>query len=112
RESHASYSEHIEGRKLMSSIAEDRQDGDDEEFSISDLGITEYKRVVERPPRKFQPWHRPRKQFVRKSQWIGCLKDIYDNRDPSAGINYLGLPGTDLLDLRAFYDAICAPQQR
>ncbi len=86
------------------------EDGEDE-FSAADLGITEYKRVAERR-REFAPWHRPRKQFVRKSQWVACLRDIYADRDPGDHINYLGLPGTDLLDLRIFHEEICVPQNR
>ena len=96
----------------MSFPTDNFQDGDEGEFSISDLGIAAYKPVVEQPPRKFESWHRPRKQFVRKSQWAACLRDIYDGRDPADRVNYLGLPGTDLLDLRVFYEAICVPQQR
>lgn len=91
---------------------DDPDEGDEEEFSVSDLGISEYKPVAQRPPRKFESWHRPRKQFVRKSQWVGCLEDIYDGRDPADRVNYLGLPGTDLLDLRVFYEAVCVPQHR
>jgi hypothetical protein len=81
-------------------------------FSVSDLGLPSYKRIAEKPARRPEPWHRPRKQFVRKSQWLACLRDLYANRDPSAQVNYLGLPGTDLLDLRVFHDGICAPQGR
>ena len=87
-------------------------EGDEDEFTVADLGITEYKRVAERPRKEFAPWHRPRKQFVRKFQWVACLRDIYVGRDPEDRINYLGLPGTDLLDLRVFYDEICVPQNR
>jgi hypothetical protein len=87
------------------------EEGEDE-FTVADLGITEYKRVAERPRKEFAPWHRPRKQFVRKFQWVACLQDIYVGRDPEDRINYLGLPGTDLLDLRVFYDEVCVPQNR
>jgi hypothetical protein len=89
------------------------QEGGEDEFSIADLGRPKYEQpVVERPPRKPEPWHRPRKQFVRKSQWAACLQDIYNGRDPVDPVNYLGLPGTDLLDLRVFYEAVCLPQRR
>lgn len=96
----------------MSSSTEDSPDEGEGEFSVAELGIPEYKPVVTSLPRAFEPWHRPRKQFVRKSQWVACLKDIYDGRDPADRVNYLGLPGTDLLDLRAFYEAVCVPQRR
>lgn len=83
-----------------------------DEFSTADLGITQYKPGGAKPARNFEGWHRPRKQFVRRSQWIASLREIYNDRDPADRINYLGLPGTDLLDLRAFYEAICIPQNR
>jgi hypothetical protein len=88
--------------------------GENEEaaFNVADLGISQYKRLAERPRREFAPWHRPRKQFVRKSQWVACVRDIYASRDAEDRINYLGLPGTDLLDLRLFYEEICVPQNR
>jgi hypothetical protein len=85
---------------------------DESEFSVADLGIPEYKPIADRPSRKFESWHRPRKQFVRRSQWASCLRDIYAGRDPADRVNYLGLPGTDLLDLRVFYESVCVPQQR
>lgn len=96
----------------MSSEDSDSREGDEDEFSVAELGIPEYKPVAERPPREFEAWHRPRKQFVRRSQWVATLRDIYVDRDPAERINYLGLPGTDLLDLRVFYEAICVPQRR
>ena len=92
---------------------DDSQNGEEDEFSAADLGSPQYRQpVVERPPRKPEPWHRPRKQFVRKFQWVTCLKDIYSDRDPADHVNYLGLPGTDLLDLRVFYEEVCVPQRR
>lgn len=88
----------------MSSQDSNSQEGDEDEFSVAELGIPEYKPVGERPPRAFEAWHRPRKQFVRRSQWVATLRDIYVDRDPAERINYLGLPGTDLLDLRVLYE--------
>lgn len=62
--------------------------------------------------RKFLPWHRPRKQYVREYQWRVQLDHLLDNLrftdDPV--IKYLGLPGTDLIDLRYFHDVICKPK--
>lgn len=58
---------------------------------------------------EFKPWHKPRKQFVRKEQWIRHIKGIIDKNDirnRARPFNYLTLPGPDLLDLRLVAD-IC-----
>lgn len=61
-----------------------------------------------RPPKRdFQPWHRPRKQFVRREQWSELLKRLYANRPATDPIRYLGLPGVDLIDLRYLHDELC-----
>jgi hypothetical protein len=56
--------------------------------------------------RKFQPWHRVRKQFVRELVWKHTIQRTFDMR-PAARENgsfsYVGLPGADLLDLRYIY---------
>jgi hypothetical protein len=58
--------------------------------------------------RPFLPWHRPRKQFVRDKQWCGEIQALHKSSPISDGIlKYLGLPGTDLLDLRHFHSAVC-----
>lgn len=89
---------------------------DDEEFvdrpiPVDGLEEAEYgSRRLETPSiqraREFLPWHRPRKQFVRR-MWKGCLEDILKQREPDSEISYLGLPGADLLDLRFFYRHFC-----
>jgi hypothetical protein len=64
----------------------------------------------ERSERKFQPWHKPRKQYVRRMQWrreLGFLiRDIGDINE----LRYLTLPGSDLLDIRYLADSICRPK--
>lgn len=56
----------------------------------------------------FSPWHRPRKQFVRDKQWCKEIQALHKSSPISDGIlKYLGLPGTDLLDLRHFHSAVC-----
>ena len=62
--------------------------------------------------RAFQPWHRPRKQFVRREQWAPLLKKLYDGRPEADPIRYLGLPGVDLIDLRYLYDEVCRTVER
>jgi len=58
--------------------------------------------------REFLPWHRPRKQFVRQYQWCEQINRLLTDAPLSDGIlKYLGLPGTDLLDLRHFYSSVC-----
>lgn len=63
-----------------------------------------------RPMRKeFLPWHRPRKQFVRQSQWLEQISRLLDDSTPAEQtLKYLGLPGVDLLDLRFFHENLCA----
>lgn len=48
----------------------------------------------------FQPWHRPRKQYVRSEQWCSEYQWLGEQRPEGATLRYLGLPGADLLDLR------------
>lgn len=63
-------------------------------------------------PKEFKPWHRPRKQFVRREQLSKLLQRLYANRDPGEPLRYLGLPGTDLLDLRYLYEQLCCTTGR
>ena len=64
------------------------------------------------PPKQFKPWHRPRKQFVRQNQWLALLLNLYENRHPRDPLRYLGLPGTDLLDLRYLHEQLCRENHR
>ena len=58
--------------------------------------------------RDFLPWHRPRKQYVRKYQWCEEIWRMLDDSPLTDGtLKYMGLPGVDLLDLRYFHNAIC-----
>lgn len=74
------------------------------------FGTTTYEAAL--PLKKeFLPWHRPRKQLVRKDQWcheIGLLLDTFKSDD--GRLRYLGLPGADLLDIRSFHSEICIPR--
>ena len=58
-------------------------------------------------PKEFMPWHKPRKQFVRRKQWSALLRRLYKNRGPGDPLRYLGLPGTDLIDLRYLHKELC-----
>ena len=68
-------------------------------------------------PLRFAPWHKPRKQFVRKEQWMRHIRGIilklqdkghFDNNEP---FKYLTLPGPDLLDVKQVAD-LCGEQGR
>ncbi len=83
-----------------------------EPFDIGQLGEVEYEQPEGPEEHEFQPWHRPRKQYVRKNQWLACLRDIFAGREADESIRYIGLPGSDLLDIRYFHETICAEQQR
>ena len=60
-------------------------------------------------PLTFQPWHRPRKQFIRERQWAYFVQRLITNQRGKRGLNrpqdkpevrYLNLPGPDYLDTR------------
>ncbi len=53
-----------------------------------------------------QPWHRPRKQFIRERQWKACanmlIQKLQNHNAPSirsGKLNYLTLPGIDHFDV-------------
>lgn len=64
-----------------------------------------------------QPWHRPRKQFVRERQWIHFSRNLIEKEKATSGlpypvqglpeVRYLTLPGIDYLDVRLL-SSLCA----
>ena len=54
--------------------------------------------------KEFQPWHKPRKFFVRRNQWAKVAKLLIEESS-SQQINYLTLPGLDLLDVEVMAEA-------
>ena len=66
-----------------------------------------------------QPWHRPRKQFIRKKLWIDSSRRLIKReknkpglQTPAKGkpeVRYLTLPGIDYLDVRMLAD-LCSEQ--
>ena len=84
---------------------------DDEQLADDIVATGAYEAT--RPPSKFfLPWHRPRKQFVRAKQWALQIDKLLSDFTPQGQpLRYLGLPGTDLLDLRHFHETLCAPRQ-
>ena len=90
-------------------MTEKLDDHDDLKAGI--FGNLQYVRP-QTPPKKFRPWHRPRKQFVRREQLVGLLLRLYEQREPAAPLRYLGLPGTDLIDLRYLHEQLCSANGR
>jgi hypothetical protein len=63
--------------------------------------------------KNFLPWHKPRKQYIRNNQWnkiILSLVDTLNLKTKTRSLEYLSLPGPDLLDVRALYNA-CAENE-
>lgn len=54
---------------------------------------------------EFQPWHHPRKQYVRIHQWCSAAQRLIKDLRLQAGdpFHYLTLPGNELLDIRALH---------
>lgn len=85
---------------------------DDPHQKMSDnlFAIPAYEPV---PPtqRPFCAWHRPRKQYIRSEQWRAQIGKLFDDLHKETGtLRYLGLPGSDLLDIRYFHSTICVPR--
>jgi len=63
-----------------------------------------------KPKDNFLPWHKPRKHWIRRNQWAAGAVDLI-NRLGLGGqqrpLNYISLPGPDMLDVRAIHHA-CA----
>ena len=88
----------------------DQLDGRDD-LTSGIFGDFEYA-LPQTEPKEFKPWHKPRKQFVRREQLSALLLSLYENREPGVPLRYLGLPGTDLIDLRYVYDQLCRENRR
>lgn len=85
---------------------------DDELDGILPTGRLDHASGQEPPSVDFKPWHLPRKHHVRKHQWgLALAKLIVDLPDRQM-INYLGLPGEDLLDVQILADVCKANQRR
>ncbi len=83
---------------------------EEESFADGAAGTNVYE--APKPLKKqFEAWHRPRKQFVRDKQWREQIERLLsDIGEQNYLLRYLGLPGTDLLDLRHFHAAVCQPK--
>lgn len=81
---------------------------EDDDFSESVLP-PEASPLASPEPLKFQPWHKPRKQYIRVEQWLRHINGIvgklglhsFADGEP---LRYMTLPGPDLLDIRMVAD--------
>ena len=87
------------------------QSDDQDDLTAGIFGDFEYVRP-QTEPKEFKPWHKPRKQFVRRKQWSALLRRLYKNRGAGDPLRYLGLPGTDLIDLRYLHEQFCRDNNR
>ena len=87
------------------------QSHDQDDLTTGIFGDFEYEQP-EPEPKEFKPWHKPRKQFVRRKQWSELLRRLYEKRGPGDPLRYLGLPGTDLIDLRYLHEQLCQDNNR
>jgi hypothetical protein len=97
----------------MTSDSESHDSSDHDDVSGPRLPSTEifaFSEYVTQPPlrRDFMPWHKPRKQLVRRDHWGAEIEWLLQARpDGDRSLRYLGLPGSDLLDIRYFYGRFC-----
>lgn len=87
------------------------QSNERDDLTTGIFGDTEYAQP-RTTPREFKPWHKPRKQFVRRKQWSALLRRLYEDRGPGDPLRYLGLPGSDLIDLRYLHEQLCSDDGR
>ena len=61
--------------------------------------------VLRRLKTEFEPWHHPRKQYVRIHQWCRSVRKLISELGlgPENPFRYLTLPGNELLDVRALH---------
>lgn len=80
----------------------------DVEFDLGDSVLPEEVEeiAIPLPLVALQPWHRPRKQFIRERQWVRCAEMLLDRLRASNApslrsgkVNYLTLPGVDYFDV-------------
>ena len=87
------------------------QSHDQDDLTAGIFGDFEYA-PPQTEPKEFKPWHKPRKQFVRREQLSVLLRRLYEDREPGEPLRYLGLPGTDLIDLRYLHEELCRANDR
>lgn len=86
----------------MASDSNLRTEGGDEDLTSSAYGTAASFDVATSKKLTPQPWHRPRKQWVREQQWGRLIQEFLAAKlSAKEGVlQYLTLPGPDLLDVR------------
>jgi hypothetical protein len=58
------------------------------------------------PRQKTEPWHLPRKMYLREEQWLSGIRQLAEaiGIEGDRELSYLSLPGKDLLDVRMVHD--------
>ena len=84
---------------------------DFDEFSESVLPLEVEEAAVPIPLTQLQPWHHPRKQFVREMQWrrytYRLVQVLQDQQNiPSGTVRYLTLPGIDFFDVELLGECV------
>jgi len=89
--------------------------GTDEEDDLLAIEDEVYQKTTiklqldEVPEKRFKPWHKPRKHYLRVYQWCQqiatLIKDL--GLGESDSLRYLGMPGEDLLDVRTLQGVCC-----
>lgn len=84
--------------------------GDDLDFGLGYEDVTHGSISLKT---KFLPWHKPRKQYIRNHQWNRVTAKLIEHlklKEKARPLQYLSLPGSDLLDVRSLY-SICAKEE-
>jgi hypothetical protein len=79
----------------------------------SGLGYEDVNHAKVSLKRVFLPWHKPRKQYIRINQWNGVIESLMASlglKEKDRPLEYLSLPGPDLLDVRSLY-SVCEKNQ-
>lgn len=89
--------------------------GDQQEFGLGilDSDIDDFLPMrpilCEPAKRPFRPWHKPRKQFIRRNQWcheIGRLIETIAFPPDNRVLRYLSLPSEDMLDIHTLVSSL------
>ena len=85
---------------------------DDFAEAFGDGQDLEHKLEITKLKTKFEPWHHPRKQYVRIEQWCRSVRNLIPELNLGVGdpFRYLTLPGNELLDVRALH-GVCQRAQ-
>lgn len=75
---------------------------------IEGIAPTEKLTPITPSEKKFKPWHLPRKQWIRKHQWLAETIRLMDTLGvgEQRPLRYFSLPGEDLLDIRALSEPL------